>query len=357
MTPIVADGFWMFVITLGLIPCLSPVARRLGLIDAPDKRKTHQGFIPLTGGIAIFISLAIGLCWMGELSDSLRCYLIASGILVATGVLDDRFDLNVGVRIFIEIVAASIMIIGADLWVGNLGNLLGLGQIHMPFWLGYPFTLIAVFGILNAINMIDGMDGIAASIALLAIGTLFVITNNSQDLKDVAPLLCGSLLAYLIYNFRPLRFLPKVFLGDAGSKLLGFTLVWMLIDTASSGSSGNNNGIEPATALYIVGLPLIDMVTTTIRRLRKGVSPFHPDRTHIHHILHRAGFSKCTAIAIILALALLFNLAAVAFTNWQVPELVQFVIFFLLFISYSYNIHHAWKLSKKLKKIPGVNSF
>ena len=344
----VATILLSFAIALALIHALCPIATKLNLVDKPDERKRHNGQIPLVGGIAIFLTLLVVLGFEKEHYATLN-FLAAGAILVITGVVDDRFGLNVKLRIVIEMFAASIMVFGAGLWVGNLGNLFGIGEIHMPFWLGYPFTLIAVFGVINAFNMIDGMDGIAGMITLAALITLMTASGNSPATAQIAPIFSGALFAYLICNLKLLPYLPKIFLGDAGSKLIGLTLVWFIIDTAMSGGP-QKSGISPATALYIVALPLFDMVTTTVRRLRKGKSPFHPDRTHIHHILQRAGFSKITTTAIIVLLAVTLNALGVMLNRLDTPEILQFALFMALFLLYSYNIHHAWRLSKRLKK-------
>jgi UDP-GlcNAc:undecaprenyl-phosphate GlcNAc-1-phosphate transferase len=233
--------------------------------------------------------------------------------------------------------------------VGNLGNLLGFGSFHLPFWLGVPFTLVAVFGILNALNMMDGIDGVAGGITLLIITLLYWTTNTSKDLEVLGPLLGGAITSYLACNLGLLPRLPKIFLGDAGSKLLGLSIVWFLIDVAKSGSA-NAGGIEPATALYAVGLPLFDMVSVTIRRVKKGLSPFSPDKTHIHHIFLRAGFSKNQTILIVLGIAMLFNILGLLLNLLQAPELLQFALFFCLYLLYTYNIHKGFKFSIRLRQ-------
>lgn len=331
----VQDILLSLALCLGLIALFTPVAIRLGLEDRPCQRKVHDGHIPLIGGIAIYLSMAVllavlpGQAWNREIIS----FLAAGGLLVAVGAADDRFELDVKLRIFIEAVAASIMVFGADLWISDLGSLLGFGNIHMPFPIAYPFTLIAVFGIINAFNMIDGLDGLAGGIALIALGALLAFTDNSPVVSSVAGLILGGLAAFLLCNLQLLPFMPKIFLGDAGSKLLGLTLVWFLISAAHGGNQGEG-GIAPVTALYIVGLPLFDMVATTIRRGRRGVSPFQPDRTHLHHLLQNAGLSKRVIISAVTGLALAINLIGVALSLAGVAEAIQFVAFFALYFSY-----------------------
>ncbi len=341
--------FFAFTLTLGALLLSAPLAPPLGLTDKPNHRKTHKGHIPLMGGIAIYLSVAVLLILNQPLDARLSFYLLGAGLLVLEGILDDRFNLNVKLRIGLEIIAGAVMVFGADLWIGNLGDLLGLGPLHMPLWIAVPFTLVAVFGIINAINMLDGFDGLAAGFSMIAIAVLMMAAGNSPTLQAVGPLLVGALAAFLLFNLKPTPYIPKIFLGDAGSKLLGFTLVWLLIEVARQGGQATG-GLEPVTALYIVGLPLIDMVTTTVRRVRKGVSPFYPDRTHIHHVLQRAGFRRETIIFSILALSLAINLLGIGLQAADCPEVLQFALFFGLYYLYAYNIRHAWKLSRWLRQ-------
>lgn len=341
-----------FFLTLALIIVLAPMTRGLGLTDKPSARKLHQGNIPLTGGIALFLTLTALLFVFLKPTSTHLAWLLGAGLLVIAGALDDRFNLPLLPRVIIELLAAAIMVFGAGLWVEDLGNLLGTGNLSLPFWLGMPVTLIAVFGIINAINMIDGMDGLASGVCLLALGVLLAVTGPSASLGGLELLLMGGLLAFMFCNISGGRYLPKVFLGDAGSNLLGFTLVWLVIETTSTDKSISQR-LEPATALYLVGLPLIDMVTTTLRRVRKGKSPFHPDRTHIHHILQRSGFSHGGALVLILVLSLTINLIGVTLQKLGAPAWLLFLVFIGLFVLYSYNIHHAWKLSKRLRPLSG----
>ena len=334
----------VFIFTL----LINPLASRIALVDKPDRqRKDHNGAIPLTGGIAIYLGLLFFLLLYDVDGENIT-FLLATGLMVLAGALDDRFNLNITLRIALEVLAASIMVFGANLWVGNLGNLLGTGEFHMPFWIAYPFTVVAVFGIVNAINMIDGLDGLAGGVTLFALMLLILVTQNSPALAEFGGCLIGGLLAFLLFNFRLHKSLPKIFLGDSGSKLLGLALVWIVIETAQT-DAASVYGIQPATALFIMGLPLIDMVATTVRRVKKGAHPFHADRTHIHHILQRAGYSKSTVLSLILALAMAINLLGIFLQYLQVPEVMQFVIFFAIYFLYSATIQHAWKLSKWLK--------
>lgn len=349
-------GTYDILVSLGvcliLITLLKPLAVSIGLVDKPDARKHHSGHIPMIGGIALFITLIIALCFHPShpLDTESISYLAAAGLLVIVGAVDDRYHLNVKLRIFIEAIAASIMVFGAGQWVGNLGNLLGLGDMHMPFVVAYPFTLVAVFGIINAFNMIDGIDGLSGGVALITVSAIMLFTHLTAPMNLVAPVLLGGLLAFLFCNLKLLPFMPKVFLGDAGSKLIGLTVVWLLISVAVGGNQGAEpSSLAPATALYLVGIPLFDMVATTLSRRRRGVSPFEPDRSHIHHILLDAGFGPRKTLVIILTLAIAVALLGILLSRAGVPEVVQFVVFFALYLTYSATTRRRLKLDSPLQ--------
>jgi len=337
-----------FTLTAVLLLVLAPMAHQYGIVDRPDQRKQHNGEIPLIGGLAIFAAMVTLLPLFRPLDSNLLWYLSASGLLVLFGVLDDRFNIGVGVRVVVEVLAALMMIFGAGLWVGDLGNLLGFRELHMPLWLAAPFTIIAVFGITNAWNMMDGMDGIVGTVTLIGLGSFYFITHGAAANNTLTGLLLGATAAFLLFNICSNRLLPKVFLGDAGSKLIGFSLVWMLIDSTQGGQLTGLR-IPAVLALFIVGLPLIDMVATTVRRMRKGLPAFAPDRTHVHHILQHAGFSQQEILLLIALCASLVNLVGGAMYMLALPVWSMFAMFWLITLVYFYNIDHAWKLARWLQ--------
>jgi UDP-GlcNAc:undecaprenyl-phosphate GlcNAc-1-phosphate transferase len=326
---------------------LAPFARRLGIVDRPDARKQHGGEVPLIGGLAIFITIVTLLPLFSPLDANLLWYLAASFLLVLFGVLDDRFNLSVSLRVAVEIVAALMMILGAGLWVGDLGNLLGFRDLHMPLWLSLPFTIIAVFGITNAWNMIDGMDGLVGSVTLIGLGSFYFISHGTAGNNSVTALLIGATAAFLLFNLCSNRLLPKVFLGDAGSKFIGFSLVWLLIDATQAGPL-TGLSMPAVLALFVVGLPLIDMVSTTVRRMRRGLAPFNADRTHVHHILLHAGFTKEEVLLLVALACMLINLIGATLFALSVPDWAMFLVFWCLTFLYLYYIDHPAVLGRWL---------
>jgi UDP-GlcNAc:undecaprenyl-phosphate GlcNAc-1-phosphate transferase len=342
-------GLSAFALTVVLLILLAPLARWLGLVDRPNSRKHHHGEVPLIGGVAIFIGLLVLVPFFVDMSAGLYWYFAAAGLLVVAGVLDDRFNINVKLRIIIEVVAALMMIFGANLWVGDLGNLLIFRELHMPLWLSLPFTIIAVFGITNAWNMIDGMDGLVGTITLIALGSFYFLTHATAVNNVLPAMLIGGTAAYLLFNLGSNRLLPKVFLGDAGSKLIGFSLVWLLIDSTQGGSLTGMH-LPAVLALFIVGLPLIDMVATILRRVKKGKSAYEPDRTHIHHVLQQAGFNHQEILLLIGVLSIQINFIGIVMYLLHWPSWAQFGIFFFITLLYFFCIDNAWKLGRWLQQ-------
>lgn len=337
-----------FFLTAICLLVLAPFAMRLGIVDRPDARKQHGGDVPLIGGLAIFITIVTLLPLFSPLDANLLWYLAASFLLVLFGVLDDRFNLSVTLRVGVEIIAALMMIFGAGLWVGDLGNLLGFRDLHMPLWMAAPFTVIAVFGITNAWNMIDGMDGLVGTVTLIGLGSFYFLSHGMAVNNSITSLLIGATAAFLLFNLCSNRLLPKVFLGDAGSKFIGFSLVWLLIDSTQAGPL-TGLSMPAVLALFVVGLPLIDMVSTTVRRVGRGLAPFAADRTHVHHILQRAGFTREEVLLLVALACILINLAGAVLFVFNAPDWALFLTFWCLTFLYLYYIDHPAVLGRFLQ--------
>ena len=341
-----------FSLTLITIRALKPIATYIGLLDKPGERKQHQGVVPLIGGISLYLSFAISNYFFLPAATDFYYWLIGGGLLVLTGAIDDKYDISVRIRVLAAISAALIIIVGADTALYNLGNLFGLGEIIMPVWLATPFTIIAVFGIINALNMCDGIDGMAASLVIISLISLGCLVGLQPATARSLFSFVAALLAFLVYNLRLTPRVKKVFLGDAGSMLLGYSLMWILIAYCQD-TEHNIQQFAPVTGLFIIGLPLIDMVTTVVRRVNKGVNPFRPDRTHVHHILLHAGFSHRQTLAIIVGVGSIISGTGVILHTLNTPEAVQLLIYFVVFGIYYKSVKHAFKLSGLLQRIHG----
>lgn len=342
-----------FVICYSVIRLSKPVAFRLGLVDTPNERKVHDGAIPLVGGIGIFVGVFFASILFISSSAALNIYLLASVTLLFIGVLDDRYDLKVSHRLFAQTLAGALIIFGAGLYLDELGNLFGLGSISLG-QVGTIVTVIAIIAGINAFNMVDGIDGLAGMLSIVtftAIATLMFVGGNQWFMLPL--LFIAAILAYLMFNLEwPMRKYRKIFMGDAGSMVIGFTVVFLLI----VGTQGNDSAFRPVTALWIIALPLMDMAAIMIRRVLKGDSPFKPDRDHLHHIFMRLGLSPIQALWAISFFALLLAAIGVVSEWLQAPEWLMLVLFVVLFGMYTLAIKNAWKLLTMIRKTFGISS-
>ena len=354
MSPIVVQSITAFFCTLITIVALAPLARKIGLVDLPTERKQHRDAVPLIGGLAIFTAFFAGALFWGDSEGSMvvikgqnaLCVLLGcSAFLVITGALDDRFHLGVVMRIASEVLVALTIIELLDLRVSWLGDLVGTGEIRMPPTVSYIFTVVAMFGLMNAFNMLDGIDGLLASLVITTIIGFHLFTATKPGL--ISLFILASLSAFLISNLKLSPIVPKTFLGDAGSKLLGFVVVCLLLGAASS-QVGGQKLIKPATALFLVTVPLFDMVFTTLRRVIRKGSPFAADRSHLHHLFFDLGFSDRRALVIILTINLSSTTLGLLLHRLNAPEYYQLGIFIGMFLLYCLLMNQAWIVANKI---------
>lgn len=272
-------------------------ALALGLVDRPDQRKQHLGEVPLVGGLAIFTGMLAGAVCYGVFDGFERSLLGTAAVLALLGALDDRFGLSVRDRLLIQTIAILTVIASTGVYIHTLGHIFGHDVVLG--WLGVPMTVLAVIGLVNAFNMMDGIDGLAGSLTLVSIAAviLFASPTPLRGVIMLLALLAAATLPYLVVN---LGFVGgKVFLGDAGSTLIGYLLAWVLIRL----SQMPETHLSPVDVLWCVALPVLDTLAVMYRRMRAGQSPFKPDRGHIHHILQGAGLGPRATLAALVVLA------------------------------------------------------
>lgn len=327
-------------ISAGAVMLFARFAPALGLIDIPGGRKNHQRAVPLVGGLAIFVSLLIA-AWSVGIAISASYFLFALSIVIAVGCWDDVEEISPRLKFGIQIAASAIMIWGADVQLHSVGDLLGWRTIGLSI-LSIPITVVAIVGVVNAVNMMDGQDGLAGSIALIAFAWFAVVAYESGlDVQfKTALIFCGAIGGFLVFNLRfPWQPRARVFLGDAGSLMIGFAIGWFAIDL----TQGPQRTFPPIAALWIIVLPLADCVSLMLRRLRARKSPFVADNHHIHHYLLGRGFTHGQTLSILLGLSVVFG--GVGYAGWklQVPEAVMFWPFFFGFFIYDAWIKKAWQ--------------
>lgn len=279
------------------IVAMRRLALALGLVDRPDQRKQHLGEVPLVGGLAIFTGMLAGAACYGVFDGFERSLLGTAAVLALLGALDDRFGLSVRDRLLIQTIAILTVIASTGVYIHTLGHIFGHDVVLG--WLGVPMTVLAVIGLVNAFNMMDGIDGLAGSLTLVSIAAviLFASPTPLRGVIMLLALLAAAMLPYLVVN---LGFVGgKVFLGDAGSTLIGYLLAWVLIRL----SQMPETHLSPVDVLWCVALPVLDTLAVMYRRMRAGQSPFKPDRGHIHHILQGAGLGPRATLAVLVVLA------------------------------------------------------
>ena len=247
-------GLTAFAATSILLWLLEPVARHIGLIDQPGGRKIHPSPTPLIGGIAMSVGFAFSILWLDVPISEYRLLFAGALVLLVVGVLDDLHELSARMRFGAQIVAGLIMTQGAHVILHDLGYLLWPDHLVYLGILGMPLTVFAAVGVINAVNMSDGVDGLAASMVLVAVCALGLLAWSDGDTARVAVLilLAGVLVAFLTFNLR-LHGPALAFMGDSGSMFLGFVLTWFLVQF----SQGNDRLLAPVTALWIFALPIM----------------------------------------------------------------------------------------------------
>jgi len=308
---------------------LVPISKPVGLLDYPDARKRHAFATPLVGGLSIFAGMLAGWLWLGQIQKFDDIVLATACVLVALGALDDRYGLRVSVRVVVQIAAILVVISSTGVYVHSLGVLHGY-ELKLG-WLGIPFTVLAVIGLINAFNLMDGIDGLAGCLALVSTGAiaLLMAPDMPAPLTIIVLLLAAALYPFLMANLGMLGRRAKVFLGDSGSVVLGYVIAWTLIALSQS----SPRRISPGLVLWCVGLPVMDTLAVIYRRLKRGVSPFTSDRTHIHHLLMNAGSGPRRTLICLVAFAVVLPFVGVVIHS-QLGAVVNLVAFVSVAVVY-----------------------
>ena len=324
----------VLVATALMLRLMHPVAELINLLDKPCNRKQHTGSVPLIGGIAVFGGMAIAMLFSAELALHSRLFLVSAAMMVFIGMLDDKYDLSVRIRLIGQLISASVIIFGGDLYISYLGNLVGFGNVDMGM-AGVVFTYLAVLAAMNAYNMIDGIDGLLGAMGMVSffsIGCLAALTGQSE-IQLIAILAGFALVPFMFCNLSVSKRYRKVFMGDAGSMFVGLAVVWLLtLSTQPQFASAEY--ISPVTSLWLVAIPIMDMVTIMVRRAKNGRNPTSPDRDHIHHFYLRAGFSTRRTLVILCAQAILFAAAGIVLNQIGTPEWASLLLFLVAYTVY-----------------------
>ncbi len=291
------------VITMALIPPLARLGARLHVLDNPEGRKVHSQPIPRVGGIAMVAGTVLPLCLWLPMDRTVLGYLFAVIVLLVFGAWDDRVNLGVLTKIAGQLIAVLIVILVGHVSIDSL--MLG-ERAALPHWLGFGLTLLFLLGITNAINLSDGLDGLAGGTTFLCCAALALLGAkwDVRFVETVGIVLMGAILGFLRFNTHPAR----IFMGDAGSQFLGFSVGVLSIQLTTQAATP----LSTALPLLLIGLPVLDTLTVIVLRLLAGRSPFVADRNHFHHRLLDLGFDQYEVVTVIYSVQCLLLLLA-----WQ----------------------------------------
>jgi UDP-GlcNAc:undecaprenyl-phosphate GlcNAc-1-phosphate transferase len=294
-----------FIASIIITPIVKKLAIKIGAVDKPNQRKVHQKIMPRLGGLAIYLSFIIGLLVLRPEDEFAMPIIIGSLIIIITGVLDDLMELSAKIKLIGQLAAALVVVLGG----------VQVDYINIPFMgaldfgmLSIPLTILWIVGITNAINLIDGLDGLAAGVSSIALITIsgMAILKGDAFVVSVGFIVLGSTLGFLLYNFHP----AKIFMGDTGALFLGY-----MIGVLSLLGFKNVTMISFIIPVIILGVPISDTFFAIIRRIVNKQPLSAPDKSHLHHCLLRLGFSHRQTVLLIYALAAMFGLSAVILTQ------------------------------------------
>lgn len=311
-----------FFLSLALTPIVKTLALKTGAVDFPNHRKVHSNIMPRLGGIAIFFSFVCGLIVYRPNVFFIPPFLMGSFLIALTGLLDDFFQLPARVKLIGQIVSTFPLIFGG----------MAIDFIMIPFTgpvyfglFSIPVTIIWIVGITNAINLIDGLDGLAAGVSAIAIMTITFIAFQKGNMLTVTIglLAIGSIAGFLIYNFHP----AKIFMGDSGALFLGY-----LIAVLSLMGFKSVTFFSYIIPIIILGVPLSDTIFAIIRRIVHKQPIAVADKSHLHHVLLKRGFTHRQAVLAIYMMAAMFGLIAIIFSQATVWGAILIIAIVLLFL-------------------------
>lgn len=323
--------FLALMMSIAFMPILKRIGVNLKLVDHPGGRKQHESSVPLVGGPAIFLACAISLYVWGVPNEFYGMAVAVTGLFIL-GLLDDRFDVSAKIRLFSQ----TILIASALYWDNNWISSIQISESYtLQFsWFQYPLTIIYILGLTNAINMLDGLDGLSSGISLIILGFIISISSIAlaSDITLISLCLFGAVLGFWAYNYRfSWRKKASVFMGDSGTMLLGFLLPFLAIKLSNVAPSEAPKSI----LLWLFAIPIWDICAVVIKRIREKKSPLQAGREHVHHVLMRAGLSVRQSLHLIYLLtisAISFGISLKYFNTSLLESFSIYLIFMVIYL-------------------------
>lgn len=327
-----------------LTPVVGRLAGKLGALDIPDTRKLHTQPVPRLGGLAVYFAFLAGLLAFGPGGREIWGLVVGASLIVVLGTLDDIYDLPAKVKLAGQVAAAA-AVIPFGLQVEFVTNPLNGGLIHLG-WLGIPVTVFWLVAVTNALNLIDGLDGLATGTAVIAAATLAAVawTEGQTAAVALALIVGAAALGFLRHNFYP----AKIFLGDSGSMLLGFVLA----ATAVIGLTKSATALSLIIPILILGIPLFDTTFAVVRRCYRRRPIFNPDRGHLHHRLLDAGLTHRRAVLVVYGVDTVLGASAILLTVLSTDQGV--VLLVLLAVTLLTAANKAGVLGRRTRREAGL---
>lgn len=313
-----------FVASIVLTPLVKRLAYRVGAVDRPNYRKVHARIMPRLGGLAIYLSFVLTYLIYQPDGDFDKALLIGATIIIITGILDDMLEITAKAKLLGQLAAALVIVIYGEIQIEFINLPFNNGVLEFGYF-AIPLTIIWIVGITNAVNLIDGLDGLAAGVSTIALVTLsaMAILMGNPFVATVTAILAASTLGFLVFNFYPAR----IFMGDTGALFLGF----MISVFALLGFKGVTM-FALIIPVIMLGVPVSDTFFAIVRRLREKQPLSAADKSHLHHCLLNVGFTHRQTVLIIYAIAALFGITALIFSQATVWGALLLVAVMLVMI-------------------------
>jgi UDP-N-acetylmuramyl pentapeptide phosphotransferase/UDP-N-acetylglucosamine-1-phosphate transferase len=344
-----------FVIGLCFMPLVINIAKNRNFVVKPNKRTSHEGVIPNIGGINIFISFLLTVFMFSyEIISELQFSIIGVFIILIVGFVDDLIDVKPLWKLIGELASAFFLIVVSDVRLSSLHGFLGIYDLSLM--VSYALSFFVFIVIMNSLNLIDGVDGLASGLGILYsvfFSVYFHLTGNI-NLAISAYAMIGSLTVFFIYNVFGGK--SKIFMGDSGSLLLGYMISLYVFEFCNMNASQSvllayNMSAAPAVAVCVLSVPLFDTLRIMLTRIKKGVSPFHPDKNHIHHLLLKTGLKHRQVTFVLLCISLFFIAFGIIGRNWPNGLLVLIVFIIATILTYVlWRIVDKKQLKSEMKK-------
>lgn len=343
-----------------LHPRLVKIALLKNIVDNPEARKLQRMPVPILGGVAVFFGIVIASGCMNAVvgCSGLPVLILAMIAMLYIGVLDDILSLSSGLRIFVEIIVSLLLILVGGYCINDLHGLWNIG--HISSWYAIPLTVITMVGIINAINLIDGVDGLSSGFCIMAcaiFGTLFYLAGDIV-LAVLAVASIGALIPFFFHNVFGKT--SKMFIGDGGTLVLGTIISFFVIVTLQNGLQisayvASNIGVVPFT-LAVLSIPVFDTLRVMTTRMLKCTSPFHADKTHLHHLFIDLGCSHIGTTIAILALNMLVILCGLilAIFDFSIDIQLYAVVGMSLLVTFGFYHFMQWHIRRNTKLISAI---